>query len=68
MLPTLHIIGLFHTVTSPKYSHCAFTGKVLRFSKMMKLYGYKVIEYPNGISESETNENVMILSEEELIN
>jgi len=55
--PTLHLLvlsfiglmlkGLFHTCVTSKYSHCAFTGKVLRFSKMMKMYGYHVIEYGN---------------------
>lgn len=62
---TLHIIGLFHTITSDVYSHCAFTMKVLRFSKMMKMYGYKVIEYSNGDSESEAI-HVQILTKEEL--
>lgn len=64
--PVLHIIGLFHTIPSHEWSHCAFTGKVLRFSKMMHLYGYKVIEYSNGESESEADEKVQILSREEL--
>ncbi len=61
--PTLHLLGLFHTCPTAKYSHCAFTGKALRFSKMMKLYGYRVIEYANGNSESEADEKVMILPE-----
>lgn len=65
--PTLHMIGLFHTVTSNRWSHCAFTGKVLRFSKMMKMYGWKVIEYSNGVSESEADEKVMIMTEDELM-
>jgi glycosyltransferase involved in cell wall biosynthesis len=63
---TLHLIGLFHTITDAKHSHCAFTGKVLRFPKMMRLYNWNVIEYSNGMSESEANEKVQILSEEEL--
>lgn len=64
--PILHMIGIFHTITSSKYSHCAFTGKVLRFSKMMNMYGYKVIEYSNGKSESEAYEKVPLLTEKEL--
>lgn len=63
---TLHIIAPFHTIVSIEWSHCAFTGKVLRFSKMMRKRGYKVIEYSNGTTESMANEQVMILSREEL--
>lgn len=64
--PTLHLIGIFHTVHNQDYSHCAFTGKALRFSKMMRMYDYNVIEYANAGSESEANEKVVMLSEEEV--
>jgi len=62
MKPVLHLIGLFHTITNLKYSHCAFTGKVLRFPKMMQKYGYEIIEYSNEGSTSTANEQVNILS------
>lgn len=65
--PTLHILGIFHTIHSKKYSHCAFTGKALRFSKMMKMYGWKTIEYANEGSESDADEKVPMLSEERLL-
>ena len=61
----LHLISLFHTVPSVAYSHCAYTGKVLRFSKMMQPLGYDVIEYANAGSESEAAEKVVLLSKEE---
>lgn len=64
--PTLHQIGLFHTITSLSYSHCAFTSKVLRFPKMMRPFGYRVVEYGNGTSESLADEHVQILTEDEL--
>lgn len=64
--PTLHLIGLFHTETTLAHSHCAFTGKVLRFPKMMQTYGWPVIEYGNGRSESEAREKVQILTGDEL--
>ena len=60
------MIGLFHTETTKSYSHCAFTGKVLRFAKMLQMYGWEVVEYSNGKSESEAVEKVSILSSEEL--
>ena len=64
--PTLHLIGIFHTIHNQDYSHCAFTGKALRFAKMLQLYGYDVIEYANGNSESEAVEKVQMLSADEL--
>lgn len=64
--PTLHLIGIFHTVHSQEYSHCAFTGKALRFSKMLQMYGYNVVEYANEGSESEAGDKVQILSRDEL--
>lgn len=59
--PTLHMIGIFHTIHSSAFSHCAFTGKALRFSKMMKPFGYKVVEYANAGSESEADEKVEMM-------
>jgi glycosyltransferase involved in cell wall biosynthesis len=61
------MIGLFHTICHPDYDHCAFTGKVWRFSKMMRMQGYKVIEYSNGESLSEANEHIQILTKDELM-
>lgn len=61
----LHLIGLFHTQCKNAYSHCAFTGKVLRFSKMMRQCGYEVIEYSNCESESNATKHVEILTKKE---
>lgn len=49
--PRLHLLGLPHTVTAQAYSHCAYTGKVLRFPRMMALEGYDVIHYGNPGAE-----------------
>ena len=32
----LHLLAIPHTITTDDFSHCAFTGKVLRFSPMMR--------------------------------
>jgi len=64
--PTLHLIGIFHTVHSDEHSHCAFTGKALRFPKMMQMHGYKVVEYSNEGSESTADEKHIMLTKEEL--
>ena len=65
-LPTLHMIGLFHTICDDRFSHCAFTGKVRRFAKMMQRTGYRVVEYSNGHSQSEAHARVTLLDEAEL--
>ena len=41
----LHLPAIPHTITSPEFSHCAFTGKVLRFGPLMRSRGYEVIHY-----------------------
>lgn len=63
--PTLHLVGIFHTIHNQAFSHCAFTGKALRFSKMLQMYGYDVIEYANEGSESEAREKVVMLTKKE---
>ena len=63
--PCLHLVGIFHTQHTQAYSHCAFTGKALRFPKMMRKQGYDVIEYSNEGSESEANEHVTMLTASE---
>lgn len=63
--PTLHLVGIFHTIHNQDFSHCAFTGKALRFSKMLQMYGYDVIEYANEGSDSEAREKVPMLTRKE---
>jgi len=57
----LHILGLPHTITSNKYSHCAFTGKVLRFCEMMVAVGYEVFHYGIETSETKASTNIDVL-------
>ena len=64
--PTVHVIGLHHTVPSEAFSHCAFTGKVLRFPLVLHEAGYRVVEYANGPSQSEADEKVCIWNMAEL--
>ena len=63
----LHIVGLPHTVVDANYSHCAFTGKVLRFAKMMQGRGWYVVEYSNEGSKSSAKEKIPILSKKDLL-
>ena len=62
----LHLLSVPHTITRDQFSHCAFTGKVQKMSAMMRPLGYEVIHYGNGGAQSGANEDVTILSEEEL--
>ncbi|MFZ9655110.1 MAG: glycosyltransferase [Limnohabitans sp.] len=61
----LHLVGIFHTKATTEFSHCAFTGKALRFPRMMQAQGFEVIEYSNAGSEAGATEHVEMLSHEE---
>lgn len=62
--PRVHVLGLPHTIVSEAFSHCAFTGKVLRLP--LVLPDYHVIEYSNGASESKAAEHVQVFSQAQL--
>jgi glycosyltransferase involved in cell wall biosynthesis len=47
------MLAVPHTITNEEFSHCAFTGKVLRFAPMMRSRGYEVYHY--GVETSTTN-------------
>lgn len=61
----LHLLGIPHTQTTHEFSHCAFTGKVKRFSPMMQSVGYDVIHYgvEGSYSGATYNVNVMMYDE-----
>lgn len=61
----LHLLGIFHTQATDAYSHCAFTGKALRFPRMMQERGYHVIEYANEGSQAGASEHVTMLTKDE---
>lgn len=61
----LHILAIPHTITRDEYSHCAFTGKVQRFSPMMRSRGYEVYHYGVETSDSGADVNVDLMSVEE---
>lgn len=58
----LHLPGLPHTITNSKFSHCAFTGKVLRFSKMMMSRGFEVYYYGVMSSESGASKQIDLMN------
>lgn len=64
-LPTIHILAPFHTIPDAASSHCAFTGKAIRFSQMMQPLGYRCVEYSNRGSTTQAGTKVVMLNEEE---
>jgi glycosyltransferase involved in cell wall biosynthesis len=61
----LHLLGLPHTITKDEFSHCAFTGKVQRFSPMMRSRGFEVFHYGVEGSQSGADRDIDILSDSE---
>jgi glycosyltransferase involved in cell wall biosynthesis len=59
----LHLLSIPHTVTRGDFAHCAFTGKVLRFSRMMR--DHHVIHYGVEGSESGATEDVVVMDTDE---
>ena len=57
----LRLPAVPHTITSSEYSHCAFAGKVLRFSPMMRSQSYEVFHY--GAEGSESGVDILTRAE-----
>jgi glycosyltransferase involved in cell wall biosynthesis len=58
----LHILALPHTITNDEFSHCAYTGKVLRFPEMMVSRGFEVYHYGVEGSTTKATKNVELLT------
>ena len=61
----LHIFAIPHTITRDEFSHCAFTGKVKRFSPMMMTRGFEVYHYGVETSESGATKQIDLLTKDE---
>jgi glycosyltransferase involved in cell wall biosynthesis len=57
--------AICHTITREEYSHCAFTGKVLRFAPMMRSRGFEVYHYGVETSQSGANVDIQIMTKTE---
>jgi glycosyltransferase involved in cell wall biosynthesis len=61
----LHILGIPHTITTNEYSHCAYTGKVLRFPRMMMSRGFEVYHYGVEGSQTGATKEIVLLNKDE---
>lgn len=61
----VHILGVPHTITHPRFSHDAFTNKVRYFAPMMRPLGYEVVHYGVEGSHSGATQDVNLLTEDE---
>lgn len=61
----LHMPGLPHTITHPDFSHCAFTGKIIRFCPMMLSRDFEVYHYGIETSMVEATRHFDVMSKTE---
>lgn len=61
----MHMVSCFYTVLTDDYSHCAFSGKCRRWSKMMKPFGWDTVVYTNEGSIVPDATVVTLLTEQE---
>lgn len=54
----IHIVGLPHTSVSRSWEHCAYTMKIHRLARMMKMYNIEMYLYADHRTDSETRDNV----------
>lgn len=54
----LHVVGLPHTQTTSEFNSCAFTNKVINFSRMMTDRSIPVILYSGEQNEAQCTEHV----------
>ncbi len=59
------MLALPHTITTNDFSHCAYTGKVLRFGPMMRSRGFEVYHYGVEGSQSGATKDINLMTRDE---
>lgn len=59
----VHLPAIPHTLTSDRFSHCAFTGKVVKMIPMLRAQGVEVVHYGIGDTNPGADHHVMLMDE-----
>lgn len=61
-----HVLGIPHTISTPEYSSCAFTQKVVKLCAMLSMEGHEVFHYGHVASKI-AGENVAVTTNKDLV-
>ena len=61
-----HSLALPHTVSSPDYNACAYTQKIVKFSRMMLPRGHDIRHYGHELSDLPCSEHVTVTDDQVL--
>ena len=61
----LHLLSVPHSVTTLDWSHCAFTQKVYKLSRMMVAQGFEVLHYGVDGADSGATADVVLMGQDE---